>query len=84
MTVHLWKIETDRTRQSVVTVLTELSRLQAQRQTQFTIPVALQTADPKQDGLCAFQNEAIATVHAARLLQCTVAILHHFNALLTS
>jgi len=51
---------------------------------QFTIPVSLQTADPKQDRLCVFQNEAIATLSAARLLQCTVAILHHFTALLTS
>jgi hypothetical protein len=42
---------------------------------QFTIPAALQTADPKPDKLCAFQNEAIAALYVARL--------HHFTARLT-
>ena len=82
--LHLWKIEPHRPRQSVVTVLTELSRLQVQKDAQFTIPAALQTADPKPDRLCAFQNEPIATLYAACLLDYNVAILHNFTALLTS
>jgi hypothetical protein len=49
----------------------------------FTIPVALQTADPKLDRLCALQNKAIATLYEACPLHRNVAILHHFTALLT-